>query len=122
MPGASQIALLHCGDILGITIQHALSILPKIECIALQPRGAPQIARVSNKQGNILQITGGVPGKVPGQAVPKQAVGGQASTTLVRFPSDALIAVAPSSHRTPATQETCRISCMLTVIHCVYAL
>lgn len=80
------------------------------------------MAHVSNKQGDKLQITGGERGKVPGQAVPKQAVGGQASTTLVRFPSDALMAVAPSSHRTAAGQETCFNSCMLTVIHCVYAL
>jgi len=75
-------------------------------------KGVFQIARVSNKQGNIWQITGGEHGKVPGQAVPKQAVGGQASTTLVRFPSDALMAVAPSSHRTAAVQETRHISCM----------
>lgn len=34
----------------------------------------------------------------PGQAYPRQATGGQASIALVRSPSDALMAVAPSSH------------------------
>jgi len=41
----------------------------------------------------------------PGQAVPRQAAGGHASTTLVRLPSDALTAVAPSSHGRPAFEE-----------------
>ena len=38
----------------------------------------------------------------PGHAIPRQAVGGHASTMLVKSPSDALIAVAPSSHGTAA--------------------
>ncbi len=39
----------------------------------------------------------------PGQDRPRQDAGGQASILLVRFPSDALIAVAPSSHSKAAS-------------------
>ncbi len=59
MPGASYIALLQCWVILGIAIQHATWVHPKIECVALPPRWVPQIAHVSNKQGDKVQITGG---------------------------------------------------------------
>ena len=40
----------------------------------------------------------------PGQAVPRQALGGQASTLLVKSPSEALAAVAPSSQGAAALQ------------------
>ena len=35
---------------------------------------------------------------LPGQFVPRHEAGGQARMELVRFPSAALLAVAPSSH------------------------
>ena len=41
----------------------------------------------------------------PGHEVPRQATGGQASTLLVKSPSDALVAVAPSSHNRAASQQ-----------------
>lgn len=41
---------------------------------------------------------------MPGQLVPRQEVGGQARMALVRLPSDALLAVAPSSHCNAAWQ------------------
>lgn len=41
----------------------------------------------------------------PGQAVDRHAVGGQAKILLVRLPSEALIAVAPSSHSWPTTNK-----------------
>ena len=41
----------------------------------------------------------------PGQEVPRQDSGGQASTLLVKFPSDALLAVAPSSHNKAAVHN-----------------
>ena len=47
---------------------------------------------------------------VPGQPMPKQATGGQASTILVRFPSDALVAVAPSSQSRAAQHQDCDVS------------
>lgn len=43
----------------------------------------------------------------PGQAVPKQAVGGQASTLLLKSPSEALTALAPSSQGAAAFQPHC---------------
>ena len=46
---------------------------------------------------------------VPGQPRPKQATGGQASTILVRFPSDALVAVAPSSQSRAAAHQDCDV-------------
>ncbi len=52
-----------------------------------------------------LHATWGGVSRSPGQAVPRQAAGGHASTTLVRLPSDALTAVAPSSHGNPAFEE-----------------
>jgi len=53
---------------------------------------------------NLHAILGDV-SRSPGQAVPRQAAGGHASTTLVRLPSDALTAVAPSSHGSPVFEE-----------------
>lgn len=47
---------------------------------------------------------------VPGQPMPKQATGGQANTILVRFPSDALVAVAPSSQSRAALHQDCGVS------------
>ena len=43
---------------------------------------------------------------LPGQLVGRQEAGGQARMALVRFPSDALIAVAPSSHCKAAQQAS----------------
>ena len=39
---------------------------------------------------------------VPGQLLPRQEAGGQAKMALVKSPSDALTAVAPSSQAEPA--------------------
>ena len=45
--------------------------------------------------------------------MPKQATGGQASITLVRRPSDALVAVAPSSQSRAAVHQDCEASSTL---------
>ena len=56
----------------------------------------------------------------PGQAVPKQAVGGQASTRLVRSPSEALTALAPSSQGAAAFQhQHCCTQHVTTSLTCV---
>lgn len=65
----------------------------------------PICSRVKSQSVSNLHASPGGVSRSPGQAVPRQAAGGHASTTLVRLPPDALTAVAPSSHGRPAFEE-----------------